>query len=135
MKKQLRFIAHYEDEIVPGNPLGHKDSLWTSLPDKPIKALEYTLPYGNDSLKLSGYEEYLHMIEARMFMGSSTIIEHVYLMGRTGPKVVSYRITILQKKETDRYKVGDITVRVMNKGKEYRGGATSGWRAGIKAKG
>ncbi len=135
MKKQLRFIVHYEDKPIQGNPLGNRDSLWTSLPDKPIKALEYTLPYGNDSIKLSGYEEYLHMIEARMFMGGNTTIEHVYLMGRIGTKVVSYRITILQKKQTDRYKVGDITVRVMNKGQEYRGGATTGWKAGIKAKG
>lgn len=133
--KQLRFIAHYEDEVIPGNPLGNRDSLWTSLPNKPIEALEYTLPHANDSIKLSGYEEYLHMVEARMFMGGNTIIEHVYLMGRIGSKIVSYRITILQKKQTDRYKVGDITVRVLDKGKEYRGGATSGWKAGIKIKG
>ena len=132
--KQLRFIAHYEDKTIQGNPLGNRDSLWTSLPDKPIKALEYTLPYGNDSIKLSGYEEYLHMIEARMFMGGNTIIEHVYLMGRIGSKIISYRITILQKKQTDRFKVGDITVRVMNKGQEYRGGATTGWLRGISKK-
>ena len=128
--KQLRFIAHYEDEVIPGNPLGNRDSLWTSLPNKPIEALEYTLPHANDSIKLSGYEEYLHMVEARMFMGGNTIIEHVYLMGRIGSKVTSYRITILQKKAADRYKIGDITVRVLDKGKEYRGGMTSGWKAG-----
>lgn len=132
MKKQLRFIAHYRDDFVLGNPLGHKDSLWTSLPDKPIEALEYTLPYGNDSIKLAGYEEYLHMVEARMFMGGSTIIEHVYLMGRISNRVVSYRITILQKTQTDRFKVGDITVRVLDKGKEYRGGMTTGWKTGVK---
>lgn len=130
--QQLRFIVHYEDEIIQGNPLGHKDSLWTSLPNKPIKALEYTLPYGNDSIRLSGYEEYLHMIEATMVMGKCTQIEYVYLMGRIGNKVVSYRITILQKTQTDRYKVGDITVRNMNKGREYRGGVTSGWKKGMQ---
>lgn len=131
MTKPLRFITHYENnEIVLGNPLGSKDSLWTSLSDEPIYALEYTLPYGNDSIKLSGYEEYLHMIEACMQIGQRPMVEYVYLMGRTGNKIVSYRITILQKKTVDRYKIGDITVRVLNKGSEYRGGSTSGWRKG-----
>ena len=130
--KPLRFIAYYEDETVQGNPLGNRDSLWTSLPNKPIKALEYTLPHANDSIKLSGYEEYLHMIEACMPMGGNTMIENVYLMGRIGSMVTSYRITILQKKQNDRFKIGDITVRVLDKGKEYNGGATSGWKAGVK---
>ena len=136
MKRQLRFIAHYEnDETVRGNPLGNRDSLWTSLPDKPIKALEYTLPHGNDSIKLCGYEEYLHMVEVCMPMGGNAMIEHVYLMGKIGNLVTSYRITILQKTQNDRYKIGDITVRVLEFGKEYRGGVTTGWRLGIKAKG
>lgn len=128
--KQLRFIAHYEDRTVQGNPLGDRDSLWTSLPDKPIKALEYMLPHANDSIKLSGYEEYLHMVEVCMPMGGNAMIEHVYLMGKIGNKVVSYRITILQKTKADRYKIGDITVRVLESGKEYRGGSTSGWLIG-----
>ena len=131
MKRQLRFIAHYEnDETVQGNPLGNRDSLWTSLPDKPIKALEYTLPHGNDSIKLCGYEEYLHMVEVCMPMGGNAMIEHVYLMGKIGNLVTSYRITILQKTSSDRYKIGDITVRVLESGKEYRGGATTGWLIG-----
>lgn len=136
MKRQLRFIAHYEnDETVQGNPLGNRDSLWTSLPDKPIQALEYTLPHGNDSIKLCGYEEYLHMVEVCMPMGGNAMIEHVYLMGKIGNLVTSYRITMLQKTRNDRYKIGDITVRVLEFGKEYRGGVTTGWRLGIKAKG
>lgn len=129
---KLRFTAHYEDEIVHGNPLGNKDSLWTSLPDKPITALEYALPHANDSIKLSGYEEYLHMVEVCLPMGGNAMIEYVYLMGRIGSKVTSYRITLLQKSKTDRYKIGDITVRILNSGSEYRGGATSGWRRGQK---
>jgi len=130
--KKLRFIAHYEDEIVQGNPLGSKDSLWTSLPNKPIKALEYTLPYGGDSLKLSGYEEYLHMVEVCMTIGRNPQIEYVYIMGKIGNKVTSYRITVIQKSAVTRYKIGDITVRVYEVGKEYRGGATSGWKTGIQ---
>jgi len=135
MIKKLSFIAHYEnDETVQGNPLGSKDSLWTSLPNKPIKALEYLLPQANDSIKLSGYEEYLHMIEAVIPMGRNALIENVYLMGRIGNKIVSYRITILQRKSVNRYRIGDITVRVLQKGKEYRGGTTSGWLPGLKRK-
>ena len=133
--KRLRFITHYENnETVHGNPLGSKDSLWTSLPKKPIIALKYTLPNAKDSIKLSGYEEYLHMIEAVMPVGRTAVIENVYLMGRIGDVVVSYRITILQRKIVDRYKIGDITVRVIKKGKEYRGGATTGWLPGLKRK-
>jgi len=128
--QKLRFIAHFEDETIKGNPLGSRDSLWTSLPNKPIKALEYTLPHAKDSIKLSGYEEYLHMVEVCLPMGGNAMIEHVYLMGRIGTKVTSYRITILQRKANDRFKVGDITVRVLDKGREYNGGATSGWRVG-----
>ena len=133
MIKKLRFIAHYENNKThTGNSLGSKDSLWSSLPDKPIHTLEYTLPNANDSLKLSGYEEYLHMIEAVIPMGRNAIIENVYLMGRIGNLVTSYRITILQQREVGRYKIGDITVRTLSKGKEYRGKATAGWRKGVK---
>lgn len=129
--RKLRFIVHYEDgETFEGNSLGSRDSLWSTSPDKPIKALEYTLPYGNDSLKLSGYQEYLHMIEACMAVGGNTNIENIYLMGRTDNRVISYRITILQRKTADRYKIGDITVRILEKGKEYRGGMTAGWKQG-----
>lgn len=133
MTNALRFIAHYDNHLtVFGNSLGSKNSLWTALPDKPILALEYTLPYGNnDSIKLTGYEEYLHMIEACMTVGHNAVIENVYLMGRIGSKITSYRITILQRKNASRYKVGDITVRVLDKGKEYRGGMTFGWRKGF----
>ncbi len=133
MINRLRFIAHYENDlIVYGNPLGSKDSLWTSLPDKPIHSLEYILPHGNnDSIKLSGYSEYLHMIEACMPVGAGSIVENVYIMGMIGGIVTSYRITILQRKNVDRYKIGDITVRNLPKGKEYRGGVTSGWRKGL----
>lgn len=135
MTKKLRFIAHYENGVtVNGNPLGSKDSLWTSLPKKPLTALEYLLPQANDSIKLSGYEEYLHMVEAVMPVGRNAFVENVYLMGRTGDKVVSYRITILQRRVVSRYKIGDITVRVLQRGKEYRGVVTKGWLPGLTKK-
>ena len=126
----LRFIAHFEDETVEGNSLGSRDSGWISLPEKPITALEYVMPYGN-SLILRGCEEYLHMVEVHQTMGQKPMIDNVYLMGRQGEKVLSYRITIFQKAENDRYKAGDITVRMLPKGREFGGGPTQGWRKGI----
>lgn len=72
------------------------------------------------------------MIEAVIPMGRNAIIENVYLMGRIGNLVTSYRITILQQKGVGRYKIGDITVRTLPRGKEYRGKATAGWRKGGK---
>lgn len=125
----LRFIAHYEDEAITGNSLGSRDSGWTSLPDKSIQHLEYVMPYG-DSVILHGYDEYLHMVEASQKMGGQPLVNYVYLMGRRGKTVISYRITILQKTPHARFKVGDITVRMAPVGSEYHSKPISGWRKG-----
>jgi hypothetical protein len=122
------FIAHYDDGPVEGGPLG-TDSGWTSLPDQPIRSLEYVTPYG-DAIVLRGYDEYLHMVEARMGLGSPSVIEYLYLMGRKDDYVISYRLTIQQQQKNSRFKVGDITVRKFPWGKEYKGAATQGWRRG-----
>jgi len=127
----MYFIANFEDEKVKGNPLGNPDTGWKSLPDKPITALEYVLPYG-DCLTLSGYEEYIHMIEAFQQMGQRPIISNIFLMGKKNGFVTSYRITVFQARKDDRYKVGDITVRRVESGKEYHGDSVSGWRKGAK---
>ena len=125
----MRFIAHFEDEVVQGNPLGGKDSGWSSLPDKPILHLEYIMPYG-DSIVLHGYDEYLHMIEAVQQVGHNVRVEHVYLMGRRKNLSLSYRITVFQLRPNDRFKIGDITVRLTPKDKEYKGRPVRGWRRG-----
>lgn len=125
----LRFIVHYEDEVITGKPLGSRDSGWTSLPNKPIQHLEYVMPYG-DSIILHGYDEYLHMVEASQRMGGRPVINYVYLMGRRGKTVISYRITVLQRTPHDRFKVGDITVRMLPAGQEYKGKSVHGWRRG-----
>ena len=125
----MHFIIHFEGEEKKGNSLGNPDTGWKSLPDKPITALEYVLPYG-DSLVLKGYEEYLHMIEAFQQMGQHPIISNIFLMGKKNGFVNSYRITVFQANKDDRYKVGDITVRRFISGKEYNGNPVSGWRIG-----
>jgi len=126
---KMRFVAHYQDKKVIGNPLGNPDSGWSNLPDG-ITALEYTLPLG-DSLILKNYEEFIHMVECIQPMGHQPMVEFVYLMGVRQGVVVSYRITILQKTKDDKFKLGDITVRLSPKGKEYRGGAVAGWKKGL----
>lgn len=128
--RHIRFIAHFENgEKVIGNPIHSQETGWKQLPDQPILALEYVLPHG-DSLILCDYQEYLHMIEAVMQMGSNPMVAYVYLMGKKNKLVTSYRLTLSQAKIDDRYKVGDITVREFEDGKEYNGGPTSGWRRG-----
>jgi len=129
----MQFVIHFEDEIFVGNPLGSRESGWLRLPEKPILVLEYILPYG-DSLALKNYEEYLHMVECVQPVGHESMIEHVYIMGKRNGLVTSYRITILQRNLDDRYKVGDITVRVFPDGKEYSGGSTKGWKKGLVKK-
>lgn len=125
----LHFIAHFQDESVKGNLLGSRDSGWVSLPDKPIKSLEYSMPWA--SLVLRDYEAYLHMVEVFQKIGQSAIIDNVYLMGRKSGFVMSYRVTIFQQNQDSEFKVGDITMRILPFGKEYRGGPTKGWRRGL----
>ena len=125
----MHFIARYGDEKIQGNPLGNPDTGWKSLPNKPITSLEYVLPHG-DRLILKGYEEYIHMVEAFQHMGHRPMISNLFLMGKKSGFVTSYRVTIFQSKKDDRYKVGDITVRRIEDGKEYRRSAVSGWRKG-----
>ena len=125
----MHFVAHFEGKKVNGNGIGNPETGWKSLPDKPLTALEYILPYG-DRLILEGYEEYIHMLEVFQQMGQQPIISNIFLMGKRNGYVTSYRITVFQAKKDDRYKVGDITVRKVRSGKEYYGDSVSGWRKG-----
>ena len=125
----MHFIAHFQDEKIQGSPLGNPDTGWKTLPNKPISSLEYVLPHG-DSLTLKDYEEYIHMVEAFQQMGHRPMISNLFLMGKKDGFVTSYRITIFQAKKDERYRVGDITVRRVEAGKEYHRSAVSGWRKG-----
>lgn len=126
----MHFMIHFEDgEIAIGKPLGSMDTGWNDLPEKPISKLAYMNPYG-DLLVLQGYEEYNHMVECLQNMGQRPFIHEVYLMGAKGGKVVVYRIRVFQKSAEDPIQVGDITVRVTERGKEYLDSETWGWRKG-----
>ncbi len=128
----MHFIVHFEDgEIAIGKPLGSLDTGWDYLPDKPISKLAYVNPYG-DLIVLQGYEEYNHMVECVQDFGQKPRIYEVYLMGVRNGKVVVYRLRTFQKTTEDSIQVGDLLVRVTERGKEYLDSPTWGWRKGIK---
>ena len=125
----MYFIAHFKDEKVQGARLGNPDTGWKSLPDKPLTALEYVLPYG-DSLVLKDYEEYFHAIATYQQVGQPPSFSDILLMGKRNGLVTSYRIAVSHPKKDDhQYKVGHITVERAKYGKED-GSPVSGWRKG-----
>lgn len=58
----------------------------------------------------------------------------IYIMGLRNGKVTSYRVALNGKDGEDKYRIGDITKRILPLGKEHRGRATnrSLWKMGIK---
>ena len=60
--------------------------------------------------------------------------KYIYIMGLKNGMVTSYRISLVGKDGEDRYKIGDITKRVLPLWQEYQGRSTNGalWKKGIK---
>ena len=85
---------------------------WLEIPLKPIKRIFYKLPTG-DYVCLEG-EKYFRMSEAlKDITGKEKGIvklQYDYIMVKRNNKVISYRITIHETKDS-RYKKGDITFR------------------------
>lgn len=130
----MHFVAYYEDgSMVPGKPLGSLDTGWQGLPDKPIAKLCYVNPYG-DMIVLQGYEEYNQMVECMCMMGEGAKINDVLLMGAKNGKVTVYRLRAFQRSKDDSPQVGDVTVRVCERGREYCDSESWGWRKGAGAK-
>ncbi len=151
----MRFVVTLEDEedggdgeVIDGKPLGSLDTGWNDLPDRPIRSLAYTNPYG-DRIVLQGYREYNHMVECVQHVGGRPYVTDVYLMGAVREegeggnngeegndgkdKVIVYKITAFQKTDDDTLHAGDVSVRVYPRGKEYLGSETWGWRRGVEA--
>jgi len=55
-------------------------------------------------------------------------------MGLKNGMVTSYRLSLLGRDGEDKYKIGDITKRVLPLGQEFRGRATNKelWKMGVK---
>jgi hypothetical protein len=113
------------------------NSLWDQIPDKDISCLEYFID-ANESLILKNFEEYTYFVEATQNVygpkGTDlrSKLKNVYVMGRRGGKVKSYRIALIGSPGSDKYHKGDITRRTISYGKEFRGRRTYNWKKGIR---
>ncbi len=129
-------VTFQDGEVVEGKPLGSPDTGWNDLPDKPIEKLAYTNPYG-DQIVLQGYQEYNHMIECVQHVGGRPYVTDIYLMGSRHngeddeDRVVVYKLTAFQRSDDDSHQVGDLSVRVYPRGREYLSSETWGWRRGV----
>jgi len=120
MEQQPLFSILFKDGTNYSGGINYFDTKWMGIPNKPIKSIFYKLPHG-EYLCLSGADQYFHMVEAtqdwmRICKNNATAlndkpkIEYAYIMAKYGQKVISYRITLVSKKN-DKYKLGDITFR------------------------
>jgi len=106
---------------------------WSKCPDNTIKALEINLPYG-DKIVLSEYEQFNFFIGAiKSLNAGRLVISHLFALGCKNDLVTSYRITLTSRNASNKYQVGDMTVRQFAFGKEGIGKtSTTGWRKGTK---
>lgn len=104
---------------------------WNKCPEG-IASLKIKLPYG-DEIILMDYEKFNFYVGAIKNLQSGELtVKHLFALGCIGKDVTSYRITIISP-GSDKYKIGDITVRRFPFGKEGMGRtATSGWKEGAK---
>ncbi|HUW49233.1 MAG TPA: hypothetical protein VMW36_10865 [Patescibacteria group bacterium] len=131
MYDQIYKVVFADGEEFEGGDLAAPK--WTKCPDKGIKTLTLTLPFG-ENLTMEGYEAYNFMVGAMKEVSSGRVsIRHLFLLGTRKGIVTSYRITVAGI-GTDKYKSGDITVRKFPLGKEGVGRtATSGWKVGAES--
>jgi hypothetical protein len=111
------------------------NSKWKDIPSKEILCLEYFISDG-ESIKLSNFEAYSHIVEATQNVHGPKgtdlrqKLENIYVMGCNGKEVTSYRISLRGISGKDKYHKGDITRRIVELGKEFRGRPTSSWKKG-----
>ena len=137
MNKPL-FIVIFKDGSHFIGGTSHFKTKWLEIPSKPIKHIFYKLPTG-DNICLEGYEKYFHMVEATVDwmrvtgktvekLTNAPVIEYAYIMGKKGNEVTSYRITLIERK-SDKFKLGDITVRKFNvNDPKIKGFNIKGWK-------
>jgi hypothetical protein len=108
-------------------------TVWTTTPDKTISGVFAYLPKGG-ALYLPGAEQYLYFIELTYGIcgeGKGNIVPRFqYLRGKFGEKVLSYRITLWEDAKS-KHKIGDITTRIFEWGKDDNGNPSRGWKKGI----
>ncbi len=137
MDKPL-YIIIFKDKTHFLGGTSYFKTIWLEIPNKPIKRIFYILPTG-DNICLEGYEKYYHIVEATKDwmrvtknkiekLNNAPVIEYAYIMGKKGNEVTSYRITLINRK-SDKFRLGDITVRKFNiNDSKIKGLNIQGWK-------
>jgi len=116
IKSSPLFSVVFEDGSLFVGGTSYFESKWLEIPNKKIKRIFYRLP-NNDYICLGGYEKYFHMIEATQDLTGplkgKVKLHYAYIMGKLKDKVISYRITLFNN-ENDKYRIGDITMRIFD---------------------
>ena len=128
----MLYQVQFENGSVYDGGDSYRETKWNDIPDKSIRQIVFHLPDGN-ALVLKEYDEFNHFCEATqdIYGSNKFTLRYQYLMGKLGDKVISYRITLFQTKDA-RYKIGDITRREYEWGKEYNNKPTKGWKKGLR---
>ena len=94
---------------------------WLSLPNEPIKRLKYI--FNDKTIILEDYESYNHLVErVYNFIGGSTSIRAVYLLGRKREEVQGIKLNLMD---------GTITEYTAPYTQEYNGRPSTGWKLGV----
>jgi len=122
-------IFEDKDNFKGGN--SYYETKWKEIPNKKIKRIFYRLP-NNDYICLSGYNKYFHMVEATKDLTGiergKVKIQYAYIMGKIKNQIISYRIVLFNKKN-DKYKIGDITIRIFDiNDKKIKGLNSNNWK-------
>lgn len=128
------FTVIFKDGSIYRGGDNYFDTGWKKIPTKPIKRIFYLIPT-NDYLCLTG-EKFFHMVEATTDLNGKlkgqNILRYAYIMTKKGNKIISYRITLTPEK-SDRYHIGDITIRTFNVNDKFiRGLNPNGWKPKLK---
>jgi len=120
------YKIHFTDGSIYNGGESLQDSKWADIPDKSIDCLVYFLD-DHESINLYKFDKYAHFVEAthNVCGPKGTVLglqlHFVYLMGLKNGKVTSYRISLKGERGQNRYIKGDITKRITDLGKEYKG--------------
>ena len=121
-KNTALYYILFEDKTKFLGGTNLKNTKWSEIPNKKIKAIFYKMPY-NDCIVLSGYDSYYHMVEVvkdlNVKNANTTKIEYTYIMGKKDDEVICYKIAQCKKQKTIKHEIGDVFVKKYNINNEW----------------
>ena len=96
------------------------DSKWNTMPNKPIKKLEYKLK--NKTINLENYHAYNHLVEKVCFLNGKQKITKIILMAKKDDNVLLLVYDFIKNK---------FYYDAKTFGREYNNKPTSGWKQGV----